>query len=86
MYQTPAPRLYAIEQSGGRSSAHAAIEVTMTRDLRLEDDHALDALGELLRRVDACPAGLVENARAARTWPLGEAELAALLGDAAARD
>ena len=59
----------------------------MTRDLRLEDDHALDdALGELLRRVDACPAGLVEDARAARTWPLGEAELAALLGDAPARD
>jgi hypothetical protein len=74
-------------RAGGRSSAHAAIEVTMTRDLRLEDDHALDrALGEMLRRVDSCPAGLVEEARAARTWPLGEAELAALLGDGAARD
>ena len=59
----------------------------MTRDLRLEDDYALyDALGELLRRVDACPVGLVENARTAPTWPLGAAELAALLGDAPVRD
>jgi hypothetical protein len=59
----------------------------MTRDLRLEDDYTLDdALGELLRRVDACPVGLVENARTAPTWPLGEAELEALLGDAPVRD
>lgn len=53
----------------------------MTDQPARDDDALADELGELMRKVDAVPAAVLEAARNAFTWRTVDAELAALSYD-----